>query len=506
MRNMQENKTDYILKKGIPRLNNTIGISLGLAALTGVLLILNLVINNDQSLYEVVKTDGGVVLILILLLFLTVSFVSSIICNHQVRKATAELSYITKSVHTGFLNILLEPGYQVTYANPKFYEIFGYKKYEFETEYDNCFLSFVCDEDQEKIKVLKEQFVNGSYRQIEVKMITRSGDIINVLLDGNFTLTHEGEKAFSAVLLNITNFKEMQNKLSMEEERYRIAAEISNDILFEYKVDKDVMKFADKYTEVYGRTPVIEDFSVVELYNKNMVHPEDCQDLKLFARTLKSGKEMMEAEFRIKNANNEYVWCHIRGKTIYDENKEPISVIGKVVNIDLHKKELQKLEYKAKRDLLTGVYNKVTTKEIIDEYLKRNRNSKHILMMIDIDDFKHVNDNYGHLTGDNILVYIMDKIKCIFFGEIIGRIGGDEFIVFVGNIDSLDGIITKANLLREALSTAYEVEGQAVYISGSIGISVYPEDGATYTELINCADKALYSVKDEGKGSYKLFT
>ena len=69
-----------------------------------------------------------------------------------------------------------------------------------------------------------------------------------------------------------------------------------------------------------------------------------------------------------------------------------------------------------------------------------------------------------------------------------------------------DEIFHKANLLSDALNAVYDVEGQEVYVPGSIGISVCPEDGTTYTELLNCADKALYSVKDEGKGSYKLFT
>ncbi|SHO53642.1 sensor domain-containing diguanylate cyclase [Anaerocolumna xylanovorans] len=503
---MKENNTDNILKKGIPRLNNTIGISLGLAVLASILLLINFAVKDNEMLYEATRKSGVVFLFLLFLLSLIISFISSILCNNQVKKATTELAHITKSVHAGFFNFLLGSGYQITYANPKFYEIIGYGQNEIELEYDNCFLRFVYEEDKEKIRSLKKEFSNGTYIQIELRMVTRSGEVINILLNGNFALDKDGEKSLSAVLLDVTSLKDMQDKLTLEEERYRIAAEISNDILFEYKVERDIMIFADKYKEVYGRNPVIENFTAVDTYKKSMVHPEDYQDLKLFARTLCSGKGMIEAEFRIKNINNEFVWCHIRGKTIYDEYKDAVSVIGKVVNIDLHKKELQKLEYKAKRDLLTGVYNKVTTKEIIDDYLRRNNNSKHILMMIDIDDFKHVNDNYGHLAGDNILVFIMDKIKRIFPKEVIGRVGGDEFIVFSQNVENMECIINKANLLREALDTAYAIDEQEVYVSGSIGISLYPEDGTTYTELINCADKALYSVKDEGKGSFKLFT
>ncbi len=91
-------------------------------------------------------------------------------------------------------------------------------------------------------------------------------------------------------------------------------------------------------------------------------------------------------------------------------------------------------------------------------------------------------------------------------GEIIGRIGGDEFAVFIGNISSREAIIMKAELLRRALHTVYTEEGFEISLSGSIGVSMYPEDGNTYNQLLCCADKALYLVKDQGKDGFKLFT
>lgn len=503
---MKNLNSDNVLQKGIPKLSNTIGISLGIALLSGLVMAIIIAVKDMEELYASLKASGLLFLYFLLLFSLVVSFAGSLICYGRIRQSTAEIAHITNSVHAGFINFILEPGYQITYANTKFYQIIGYQKTEVVKKYNNCFISFVHEEDQQKITELIDRFCHGSYIQTEIRMFTENRNIINVLLNGNFILDKDGNKTLSAVFVDVTGLKEIQNKLIMEEERYRIAAEISNDILFEYKVDKDLMVFADKYKEVYGRSPVIENFTEVDSYKSEMVHPEDYQDLKMFARLLPSGKEMMEAEFRIKNAGSEYIWCHIRGKTIYDNKKEAVSVIGKVVNIDLHKKELQKLEYKAKRDLLTGVYNKITTKEMIEDFLKRKNNQKHILMMIDIDDFKHVNDNYGHLAGDNILVFLIDKIKRIFAGDIIGRIGGDEFLVFIGNISNKDSVIVKAKNLLQALSSVYVVDGQEVTVSGSIGISMYPEDGTTYTELIHCADKALYTVKDEGKGSYKLFT
>jgi diguanylate cyclase (GGDEF)-like protein len=128
------------------------------------------------------------------------------------------------------------------------------------------------------------------------------------------------------------------------------------------------------------------------------------------------------------------------------------------------------------------------------------------LMFIDFDDFKKVNDNHGHLLGDKVLTHVIKSIKGVFTeGEIIGRIGGDEFVVFMGNIEDDEAALHKAKALIEALSTAY-VDGYChISISGSVGIASYPQDGLHYEQLIQCADRALYYVKNRGKNNYMFY-
>lgn len=425
----------------------------------------------------------------------------------KIREAFVELRHITNSIHAGFVNFVLDGNFEITYASNGYYDIIGFDKKAMKRDLNNSFLALITPEDYNKIKLLCEDFSNGEYIQLEVRILTKNRNIIWVLVNGNYVKDKEGRPTLSAVIVDITDSRNMQQRIVLEEERYRVAAEISNDILFEYEISSDNMIFADKYKELYGRTPVISEFIKDEGNAVDMIHPEDYGSFCEFCRALTSGKEMIEAEFRMKDISGEFVWCHIRGKTLYNEVKKPYRVIGKVVNIDLHKKELQTLEYKAKRDSLTGVYNKSTTKDLIDHYIQKHSDLKHIFMIIDIDDFKSINDTYGHLQGDKILSYVIGQVKMIFAtGEIIGRIGGDEFAVFIGNISSRETIIMKAELLRRALHTVYTDEGYEISLSGSIGVSMYPDDGTTYNQLLCCADKALYLVKDEGKDGFKLFT
>lgn len=448
------------------------------------------------------------IVLIVLCVFVTVFILRlKINSDKKIREASLELRHITNSIHAGFVNFNLNHNYEIIYASNGFFDIIGYSKDEIQQHMDNSVITLVHEEDQDKFMALSDGFNNGEYIQKEVRMITKDKCIMWILLNGNYILDKEGNHTLSAVLIDITDSKQMQERLLLEEERYRVAAEISNDILFEYEIANDLMTFADKYKELYGRMPVIAGFSDSGTHAQTMIHPEDIGVFSEYCRALRSGREMVESEFRIRDINNEYVWCHTRGKTIYDDNKHPIRVIGKIVNIDLHKKELQTLEYKAKRDPLTGVYNKSTTKDLIDHYIQKHSETKHIFMIVDIDDFKSINDRYGHLQGDKILSFVINQVKMIFTGsEIIGRIGGDEFAVFIGDIANKEAVFNKADLLARALRSVYREEEFEISVSGSIGVSLYPRDGKNYNQLLNCADKALYDVKDRGKDGFKLFT
>jgi diguanylate cyclase (GGDEF)-like protein/PAS domain S-box-containing protein len=471
-------------------------------------------VKNKTILFDAFKYTNAVYILFFCITLAIICLAAMFIILHmkiksekRIAEAALELSQITNSIHAGFLNFILNNNYEIIYASKGYYDIIGYSKEEVQKEYENSAISFVFQEDRDKFNILSEGLNNGDYIQKEVRLITKEGKKIWILLNGNYSVDKNDNHMISAVLVDITESKQMHERLLLEEERYRVATEISNDILFEYDIDEDLMKFVDKYRDLYGRNPVISNFSTQSVQNGDMVHSEDVGIFFEYCRALSSGKEMIESEFRLRDVKDEYVWCHTRGKTLYDDNKHPIKVIGKIVNIDLHKKELQTLEYKAKRDPLTGVYNKVTTKDLIDHFILKHCDNQHIFMIVDIDDFKKINDQYGHLQGDKILSFVISQVRLIFTaGEIIGRIGGDEFAVFVGDMGNIETMVMKVNLLQRALRTVYREDEYEISVSGSIGISMYPKDGSTYNELLNCADKALYDVKEQGKDGYKLFT
>ena len=193
---------------------------------------------------------------------------------------------------------------------------------------------------------------------------------------------------------------------------------------------------------------------------------------------------------------------------LFDDNGKVtgiIALINDVTEVELLKREL---EERTRIDHLTKLLNKGATEELIRLMVSnyRKTDSKCALMMIDVDKFKLVNDVFGHDTGDHVLAIVGRIIRESFKGsDIAGRIGGDEFMVFLRNIGNSDNAKKLAEKLENAVIHNFEGEDTEGYVSLSIGISLFPDNGVTFEDLYHCADRALYHVKEHGRASYKIF-
>lgn len=312
--------------------------------------------------------------------------------------------------------------------------------------------------------------------------------------------------AFICFRMKLKNQERILQGARIQEEKYRILAEISNDILFEYDIFSDVMVYADKYTENFGRKARIERFAELK-EEMQYVYKDDVFAFENFCKLLGGEKQKLEVEYRMKRLSGDYVWCYVCGQTIYDAANNPVKIVGKLTNIDIQKREVEKLQFKAEMDAMTRVYNKVATRERINSFINNSRKQdKHALLIVDMDNFKKINDTFGHLKGDEVLKEGVSHLKNMFRGDdIIGRIGGDEFVVFMSNVTSREDIVNKAKSIGKAFRKTYSQDGEEVTVSASIGISIYPMDGGDYEELLGKSDKALYEVKKNGKNGFCFY-
>lgn len=219
-------------------------------------------------------------------------------------------------------------------------------------------------------------------------------------------------------------------------------------------------------------------------------------------KIFENNKDSIEIEFILEH-NSIYKWVSC---IIYKISKNDSNKILFVIN-DIDNKKIRELELKkqAEIDGLTKLYNITTMRKKIEFYLNNKDffNHKNIFILLDLDNYKKINDNFGHLYGDEVLKEVSFILKEKFRStDLVGRLGGDEFIIFLTNVLKYEEIIKLLEILRKSIEKTYEKNGVKVKISCSIGIAISPDDGITFEELYRKADKALYNVKKHGKNSF----
>ncbi|VUD42197.1 Cyclic di-GMP phosphodiesterase Gmr [Thalassocella blandensis] len=167
-----------------------------------------------------------------------------------------------------------------------------------------------------------------------------------------------------------------------------------------------------------------------------------------------------------------------------------------------------KMSHLANHDPLTNLPNRMLLQDRTEQAIKKsNRNNSLVgLMLIDIDNFKTINDALGHSVGDELLINLSKRIEsCVFSGETVSRQGGDEFTVLVPDVESAEGISKLANDILDAISEPFLNKGKNISVNASVGISLYPSDSASSEDLYRHADAAMYAAKNDGKNRFHFF-
>jgi diguanylate cyclase (GGDEF)-like protein len=167
----------------------------------------------------------------------------------------------------------------------------------------------------------------------------------------------------------------------------------------------------------------------------------------------------------------------------------------------------EELRHMAQHDPLTGLPNRALFSDRLNQELARakRQHGRFAMVFLDLDHFKPINDNFGHDVGDQVLQQVARQLQdCVRAADTVGRIGGDEFVVLLAQLSDSDSILALAEKLHQALHQAFVVNGHQLAISCSIGVAVYPEDGADPITLTKGADEAMYRAKEAGRDCVRL--
>lgn len=295
-------------------------------------------------------------------------------------------------------------------------------------------------------------------------------------------------------------------------QRYDMVQKQERSVIFEFQFSPKRLQFFGNTKEMFGMDiGVMEGEAVYEVYQ--YIHEDDNSVRGRIHKFYDDDASQFAAEVRIRNSEGEYGWFRISGMLLKDmRDGSNQKFIGKVENADQEIADEKNLVQRAENDLLTGVLNKKTMEEKVTKCLKNIQDNYHyIFFMVDLDNFKNVNDNLGHIMGDKAIVDTADRLSQVFPNNAyIGRLGGDEFAVCAAydafdEESLLEYVKKKAAKICEVNRRTYISGEKEISISSSVGIALAPDFAQDFETIYRMADKALYRSKNGGKNCYNIY-
>ncbi len=335
---------------------------------------------------------------------------------------------------------------------------------------------------------------------------------IGLVLETSVALVHnaQGElTGYVAIQRDVTESNRASEALRSSEERYALAAQSTNDGIFDWDLRKEEIYYSPRWKQMLGYT----DNDIVGLPDEwfMLVHPDDVQNLKAqVARHLKGQVSVLEGEYRIRRKDGQYVWMLARALAVRDSKGVAIRLVGSQSDISEQKAVEDQLLHEAFHDALTGLPNRVLFVDrlgVLVDRARHGKSPKHFaVLFVDVDRFKYVNDSLGHLAGDEFLIEVGRRLQsCISEKDTLARYGGDEFTILLDQMSGAWAVQAFCEKLQKAMSAPFEYQGQEYYSSVSVGSTFSALGYDRPDDMMRDADTALYQAKSRGRGRHVPF-
>ena len=419
----------------------------------------------------------------------------------------SELLYDTMSdseVPAGLARVRYEAGsIEPLYANDEFFNLLGYRRrgaderYPFDVQKSRGWRDF-CEQLRTHIEAGIDKF------EIEVKQETATGALLWTMA----RCRHDAQRGVvTCLVLDVGSWMDTSERLRMSEDAFRIAARMSGRNIATYDL-ADRTLIMQGAVEGFLRAPVRMPDVPESIIAASVVAPEH-EDLLLgLYSEMQAGEPCGSATLRMKDFDTgRFRWFQIDYSLVFDGEGRPVYAVVAFGDTTEQFEREREQKVRAERDALTGVLNRATFEDECARLIERAEAGRgHALIMADLDRFKMTNDRYGHVAGDRVIVEsVAGMTGAVRDGDLVGRVGGDEFMVCLRGISTRSLVETIAKRMCAAVSKAAGGEADYGPVSISLGIALYPQDGATYEELYRNADRALYRAKRAGGGSYAFF-
>ncbi len=301
---------------------------------------------------------------------------------------------------------------------------------------------------------------------------------------------------------------QIEKKLKESEERYALATRAANDGIWDWDLITDEVYYSPRWISMLG----LEEQAVKNNPDEwlDRIHSDDRDGfIKALNSHLSGSTDTLECEYRILHHDGGYRWMLCRGLVVTTNKQKPYRIAGSQSDITNRKRMEQELIHKALHDELTGLPNRALFEDrllnCLDQFRRQPKKLAAVLFL-DLDNFKFVNDNYGHGCGDDLLIRIARILEtCLRPGDTVSRFGGDEFAILVDNMDSSADPNHIANRIQTELSSPISIDHKNLLISASIGIISVNSSYQTTEDILRDVDIAMYSAKNKGRARFEVF-
>lgn len=423
-------------------------------------------------------------------------------------QALLDLRCFINAIPGGVTKCLDDAAFTLLEVSQGFLSLIGYTLEELEACFSGSYLKMVHPGDRDAMAArIAEQAEMGRGVEAEYRLLCKGGTEKWVLDRGQLLAQADGRPVFCCELTDISGLHAAREALRLSLKRQKIILEQSTDMVFEWDIQQDTLAYSANWAKKFGGEPKLAQTGLRRLLGAH-IHPDDQGAYNRMMDRIQEGAPFAMAECRIFDQNGRAAWCRIRVTGQFAGPGHPTRALGVITDIDEDRRTIQTLRAKAERDALTGLYNKAAFTALVEEHLLLCPASETCaLLMVDVDNFKALNDSQGHLFGDAVLAELSAGMKRALRGtDLIGRVGGDEFAVLLKGVGSVQAACRKAERLLAMASGLFASDKGRCSISCSIGIALFPAHGRQFKALYQCADVALYQAKSLGKDRYVLYT
>ena len=443
------------------------------------------------------------------------------------------LTSIVESIITGVCIFALADNRKLipVYLNEGLYRMLGYSHKELDRMLKDVRLSIIPDDLPLFEEGLDSIMKDDGAVDFEFRTVTGDGGIRWLQVRANLYGKMEGYPLIAGVVIDCTERKSAQEELALQAERLNILHSSIKEHFVDYNSRTDVLNIRLDNSAYQHKELIVKDF--MSSYDFHTVHADERQIFKDIITAARRTQMTDSIDFRstiLEGGNTDFHWYRATLSSVRGADGYVSRIVGRIVNIDAEKKKELELRLKADKDALTGLYNKATAITLITDSIKQclTDGQKAAMIMIDLDHFKEVNDTFGHAAGDMILEEVGHKLSDTFKGrDIVGRMGGDEFLVFMTDIKGAEDAMGISAKLNKLLTRPLVQSSGSVTVTASIGVAVlenaadligndpdFPREKSAdectcekflYEKLFSRADKALYVTKENGRNGVTLY-